>query len=223
MDFDADGKSDLLVGCFEGFVYLLPGGKDGGFGSPKRLKDSAGKDIHFGEFWDYENKKWAEDKVNDQGNLCVYPDLVDWDDDGDLDLLFGGYQGNVGLRLNEGSASEPKFSNETIFAKVGKELLKIQGAASPDYVDWDGDGLKDLVVGGSRGGITFFKNTGKKGAPVFAEGKEIAGKGAGMPNSYLRINSVDFDGDGDLDLLVGAYDSSDYQSQKPGIWFFERK
>jgi hypothetical protein len=223
VDLDADGNADLVVGCFEGLVYVLAGEGGGAYGEAKRLQDSAGNDVHFGEFWDYEIKKWGADKVDGQGNLCVYPDLVDWDGDGDLDLLFGGYQGTVGVRINEGSAAEPKFATGTTMVKVGNDLLKVNGAASASFVDWDGDGMSDLVIGSSKGEISWFKNTGAESAPAFAKGQMIANKSDGTPASYLRLNAEDFDGDGDLDLLVGAYDSTDYNARSAGIWFYERK
>lgn len=44
------------------------------------------------------------------------------------------------------------------------------GHAAPLFMDWDGDGLKDLLVGQFDGGyLRIYRNTGKKGAPTFGE------------------------------------------------------
>src|SRR6478735_1637502 len=42
-----------------------------------------------------------------------------------------------------------------------------------DVVDWDGDGLIDLLVGCERGGILFYPNLGTKQAPRFVYPKFI--------------------------------------------------
>lgn len=40
--------------------------------------------------------------------------------------------------------------------------------AAPCVVDWDGDGLKDLILGQFSGGnIRFYKNTGTNASPLF--------------------------------------------------------
>ncbi|KAF0243587.1 MAG: hypothetical protein FD180_3235 [Planctomycetota bacterium] len=53
------------------------------------------------------------------------------------------------------------------------------GHSAPLFVDWDGDGLKDLLVGQfGAGKLRIYRNTGKKDAPAFEkfEWFQAAGK-----------------------------------------------
>ena len=169
--------------------------------------------------------------------------LVDWDEDGDLDLILGAYEGALYRCENMGSASEPKFAavNHQVMAD-NKHLTIKDGLATPRVVDWNGDGLFDLLCGGSKGGVYYFQNTGTKGEPKFAAAKTLIDTTLGKaetaappedateeemteyrtqefnntmtvpsvdgkptcPGTSFHLEAVDYDQDGDLDLLVGA-------------------
>ena len=48
------------------------------------------------------------------------------------------------------------------------DLADGTGHAAPLFVDWDGDGQKDLLVGQFGGGkLRIYRNSGKKDAPEF--------------------------------------------------------
>src|SRR5205823_6285556 len=73
--------------------------------------------------------------------------------------------------------------------------------------DWDGDGDLDLLVGDINGRVYLVPN---EGSPTsYAFGKERPLEAGGQP---LKVEgdagpfAADWDGDGDLDLLVGAGD-----------------
>jgi hypothetical protein len=88
--------------------------------------------------------------------------------------------------------------------------IGITGTASAVHAaDWDGDGDYDLIVGDIRGGVYLIPNEGTpesylfgKEVPLQAGGKSINVRGRAGPFT------ADWDGDGDLDLLVGADDGS---------------
>jgi hypothetical protein len=90
---------------------------------------------------------------------------------------------------------------------------------TPSVIDWDGDGVTDLVVGNSEGFILFFRNVGSESAPRFLPGERLRAAGreihhqAGYSGSvqgtgearwgYVCPNACDWNGDGLPDLVVG--------------------
>ena len=74
--------------------------------------------------------------------------------------------------------------------------------------DLNGDGLPDLVVADPNGFFWFFPNSGKPGAPAFTHG-EIMPIWLGIDeirrSTVPRIQLVDYDGDGKLDIVAGNF------------------
>ncbi|MFO0982609.1 MAG: VCBS repeat-containing protein [Planctomycetota bacterium] len=228
---------DLFTGCFEGGVYVLAGKKEGGYASPEPLKDRAGRILRLGQYWDYERKAWtgvADSKFKDFLGIGVAS--VDWDADGDLDLVIGSNDGHLFVRQNEGTSNKPAFATESTEILAGKTALRVPGEhLIPFVVDWNGDGLFDVLSGGGEGGVFWFANVGKKGAPEFAAPQTVIEPKRGAaapgeptwPGTRTQVCATDFDGDGDLDLLVGDYNEQQaggQQSARHGwVWLFRRK
>ena len=218
MDFDADGKTDYFTATFDGSPHVAYG-TDDGFAEPVRLLDKNGKRIMLDAFWDYDAKKWADS--GSQDGHCTSAVAFDWDNDGDYDLLLGSYgDGNLLRQMNEGSPGDPKFTGVSVPVLAGGKPFALEGdVTAPRLVDWDGDGLMDLVCGSygasytsdPPGGVYLFRNAGKLGAPEFEAATaliaptETTGNEADRPNVGLYADPVDYDGDGDLDLIVGGY------------------
>lgn len=80
----------------------------------------------------------------------------------------------------------------------------IGSSSSPNFVDLDGDGDLDAIVGNSYGTINYFRNTGNRKKPKF---REITGNQ--NPFETIDVGSsskpslVDIDRDGDLDAFIG--------------------
>lgn len=168
-----------------------------------------------------------EDYDSDIARICTRPMAVDWDGDGDLDLVVGNFLGTFFLFRGEG---EGKFQPTSELLMVGNDVLRINGHHSdPFCVDWDGDGDLDLLSGSSTGGVQLAENTAGPGRfpelksfEMLIEPGTQEGTGEMLQQSELtaptrstRIWVDDIDADGKLDILVG--DSTTLVSPADGL------
>jgi hypothetical protein len=193
VDFDGDGRTDVLTGSFPGVHFLFRRNRDGTFAQAEVLRDKHGE-IQFG----YPQRR--------RYNSTVF--VHDWDQDGKPDLLLG--RGTFSLVPNEGSRRQPVFGDA---APLNLNSVRIYGGnVGPCVADWDGDGRDDLIIG--RGGhIVWYRNIGEKGRPVLAASQILVpdnrGSGYGEepagsePRLFRAVCVADFNGDGRLDLLLG--------------------
>ena len=228
MDHDADGTLDFLSGSYDpGDVYLFRGLGGGRYEAARSLRDKSGLPLvhHPRELARY--LELRQDDVEDSDEALharvasfgswVAP--VDWDADGDLDLLVGSFVGELYLRTNEGTRAAPVYAEAAAPVRVGSEDLRVNGHADPVVADWDGDGLWDLVVSAGDGSVGFYRNTGRREAPAFAERRALvppkttsifltqylAPDEPPGPGARAQICVADQDGDGRLDLLLGDW------------------
>ncbi|HEY0864435.1 MAG TPA: VCBS repeat-containing protein [Lacunisphaera sp.] len=133
-----------------------------------------------------------------------------WDDAWDKEGRWknGPLHGYVYLLKNTGTDAEPVYgAPEKILTTEGKPV-DVFGMPSPNFGDFDGDGDLDLVCGEFLDGFTYFENIGSRTAPRYAPGRRlmVAGQPLKMDLCMIAPMACDFDGDGDLDLVVGDED-----------------
>ncbi len=143
--------------------------------------------------------------ISQYGLLGVYPAFDDMDGDGDLDMLVGNSEGDLWMFTNvAGQGSIPVFENPL----TAYQNLSVVGFSTPVFVDINGDGLNDLVVGSIDGKLSYFENKGSAGQPVFGPimnnfgnvnvtDPEVSYTGYNVP-SFIRTTS------GELRLLAGS-------------------
>ena len=248
VDLDADGHVDLISGSWPGELFLFRGGPGRTFGPPEMIKDKDGEIINTGggvrdqgnggllitgnakwettpegTFITYKGKRYEStpEKPIATTGCASAVHAVDWDGDGDLDLLVGDIQGDVHLIPNEGTPKHYAFGKDRRL-EAGGEPLRAAGDAGPFTADWDGDGDLDLLVGAGDGSVSLYRNVGNAKAPKLASAESLVSPGAtafgaGAPKTPRRgirakVCAADWNGDGQIDLLVG-----DFATQAPDL------
>ena len=148
------------------------------------------------------------DGINDQLRWVIDQALADLDSDGDVDLIAVDLWGAIAYYENIGTAANPDFTRRTGVANPLDFIDEgIHSNPAPELADLDDDGDVDLILG-SRSDITYFENTGTATTPVFTE---ITGEASPLDGIFdegsrrfsPKPDLADFDGDGDMDLIIG--------------------
>lgn len=201
-DYDGDGDLDLICGeFFDGFTWFENSGT--------RTEPV----YETGVYLRHENKKIV------MHVQMITPVAIDWDRDGDVDLVVGDEDGRVALVENTGRIVNgiPSFLPPAYFQQEADDL-KFGALVTPFSVDWDGDGDEDLVCGNTSGNIGFIENLDggnppKWAGPVLLEaGGEVIHVQAGSKGSiqgpaeakwgYTVLNVADWNHDGLLDIVT---------------------
>ena len=230
-DLDDDGHLDMITGQYHpGEVTWFRGTGDGfepGIKLPQEGDPAVNGQPMMGNY---------EGEPGDIGTFhyWVYSSASfgDFDDDGDYDLIVGG---SGGLRISEniGSPRRPSFAmREPLLTIDGKPLVILDrgaewlarfseveippgdgdGKSSPLVVDWDDDGVLDLLVTGSyrhpaSQAVTFFRGVKTDDGHRFHPGVDLLPTADGqkaLPGSGQRVYVDDWNKDGVKDLIIGA-------------------
>ena len=131
VDIDADGDLDLFVGESSGELNFYRN-----TGTPQT------------PIFVLETDNYAGIDVGRRS----YPTFLDFDHDGDQDMIVGREALGLVYFRNDGTPQEPAFVEDPSFA------LRVQSFSTPAFVDIDHDGDVDFFTGGAGGGLLFYEN-----------------------------------------------------------------
>lgn len=197
VDIDADGDLDLYI-------------------SHRELINPCWEVLAF-EFWENEGTSANPSYIKKPGDIHGLPNstavvaFVDIDADGDLDAFTSDHCINSTIYFyeNTGNATLPQFGS-------GQTMGNIAGIAFAMFAfgDLDGDGDYDGLVNGLRPAqFIYLENTGTPTAFAFTI-PEINpfGLSIPLPNASEWSQFVDWDCDGDLDILNSHWQGSNHES-----------
>lgn len=157
------------------------------------------------------------------------PHLLDWDRDGNTDLLVvypGSYVYSGPLWVSRGP---PAGKHEFKVQRVDV-LRKDDGIVDLSIEDLDKDGAFDLTVAWSRYdekakvqdyGIGWLQNTTTSGEPVFADEERLIS--LPKPWRLIAFALVDWDTDGDVDVVLSVSKGSRKDGYVRQLWLYKKK
>jgi hypothetical protein len=134
------------------------------------------------------------------------PRVVDWNNDGTLDLLLGA-GGNIWIYTNMGSATVPVFAAGVRVTAAGAVINSGDSDSPIALVDMTGDGVKDLVLCDASKKLRVYRNTAPSNAtPVYASAVFVKNaNGTDFVCPDRRFDLGDWNGDGKPDLATGTF------------------
>jgi len=152
------------------------------------------------------------------GNSTIDP--VDWDGDGDHDLLLGAEPAFISIVINAGNDTDPVYQPAERLKYLDGTLMEtypgVLGEGShwgpgewyndrqtPRAVDWDDDGVMDVISGSSGRRIYFFKGQIVKDELRFARPElfRMNGEEVTVPDRQHPA-IVDWNKDGAMDMIL---------------------
>jgi hypothetical protein len=248
-DFDNDGDLDMLVGCGDGtFKYYRNDGTpttpywvytaswftaDVGDRAAPAISDidndgdfdiiignSAGIINYYRNTGSAAAASFDLTPINLVGDIGdnSHPFLADLDADNDYDMAIGRSDGYILYYRNNGTETSPSF------VSAGNLIGDSYDYSAPAIADIDNDGDKDIASGTEGGWVAFYENKGSAASFRFSTEQTYW-----LDNlqRYSSHDYIDFDHDGDLDLIMGREDGyilyyrNDGTAQRP-VWTYVR-
>lgn len=148
-------------------------------------------------------------------------EFFDFENDGDLDLLWGDFFSNsLYFLLNSGTPTSPQISLFSVVFPINSDSVNTRGFNMPRVTDIDGDLDYDLFVSvlydpSVEQSIIYYLNTGTPQQAILSKQTDDYLYTLDVGNNS-HIAFVDIDGDSDDDLFIGSLNNP-----SGSIWFFE--
>ncbi len=192
-DWDKDGYLDIILGGDDGLVFYYENAGNNTFKAPSNFKEGS-LNLSVGN--------WSA------------PFVVDWDEDGILDLLVGNANGTLELFLGNETGNVTLLPAQTIQTKGLPRYITTGGWSAPAMVDWNGDGYPDLLGGGNDGKVSYYENDGSN---EFIFRWNLSAGGSEIDVGFRSApRAVDWDSNNLVDLLIGDLDGYVYRFESIG-------
>ncbi|NTF35048.1 FG-GAP-like repeat-containing protein [Rhizobium skierniewicense] len=202
VDWDGDGREDILVGAEDGHVTFLKNCGDGADGLPR-----------------FEKRGRVETtKPLIHAGVLPSPAAHDFSGDGHFDLVVGNSSGELLFYPSREENGSIYLGKEHMLEAGGKPVRisaglhgsiqgpseKMFGYSCPTIADWTGSGNMDLLVSDVTGRHRLFRNTGEKTVPPrFAEEEFLTYEGQPLKTVWrVRPAVVDWQENGQLHYLA---------------------
>ena len=203
-DFDGDSDLDLICGEFlDSFTYFE------NIGTRTEPSYTTGRKLKYNS------------KVIRMDLQMIVPVAIDWDKDGDVDLIVGQEDGRIAFMEHSGKTVNgvPQFLPPRFFQQEA-DNVKFGASTTPVSIDWDADGDEDILTGNTAGYFGFIENLSTSVTPRWAPPQYLRADGeiirilAGETKSIqgpceakwgeTMLSAADWDHDGLPDLLVNS-------------------
>ena len=219
-DWRGTGTPDLLVGSVEGYIfwYKTLSTDPLRFAPPERVRRGDEEIRRYAKPNPAGGHHWGSSQGPGDGYNGGYsnPVLVDWDGNGLLDLLVSDMNGLYDWYPNWGTTTEPELGHPRRLHVSGEPLFG-PWRQQAGVRDFTGDGLPDIGIQDLDLDLALYRRAGRDDPTALLPGEKLryedgetikthgvytAGGGDGRGGTKIQV--VDWDKDGTLDLVLGV-------------------